>query len=167
MCNWNGSFRFVVGAVTALVCVGITTLAHAGENECAKTFTAEVAGRVLSGPVVAAERNSKDDLKNGPTIVSQCGYSAKQGSDDITIGVTLRKAGTAEEAKSIFLGSKKTYNGQDVSNLGDMAYRTAAPAQLNVLHESTWLVISAGKFPTPDTALQEKAAREILKNIRD
>jgi len=79
----------------------------------------------------------------------------------------LRKTATVEEAKNTFLSSKKIYNGQDVAGLGDLAYRTAAPAQLNVLKGRDWLIITAGVFPVADVSLQEKAAREILKNIHD
>ncbi len=45
--------------------------------------------------------------------------------------------------------------------------RTSAPAQLIVLKNNNWLIISAGAFPKADFAFQEKAAREILKNLSD
>jgi len=78
---------------------------------------------------------------------------------------TLRKAATLDEATSAFLSSKKFYEGRDVAGLGDLAYRTAAPPQLNVLTGRNWLIIAAGAFPGADVSLQEKAAREIMKNI--
>ncbi|MDQ6809604.1 MAG: hypothetical protein M3Z64_09315 [Verrucomicrobiota bacterium] len=142
--------------------------AEPADNLAAKTFTLEMAQHLLGGPTEPAKRNSQADIRNGSTVVSQCSYSVK--GDDITprtISLLLRRAGDAAEAKNIFLSSKRTYNGQDITDLGDGAYRTAAPAQLNVLKSSNWLIISAGAFPKADTALQEKAAREILKNIRD
>jgi hypothetical protein len=137
-------------------------------NIAAKVLTAEVAERILSAPVEAAKANSEPDIKSGATVVSRCSYSVK-GDSAMTIRVSLmlRRAGTPEEAKAIFLASKQTYHGEDIGGLGDAAYRTAAPAQLNVLKGRSWLIISAGLFPKADPSLQEKAAREILKNLPD
>jgi hypothetical protein len=142
--------------------------AEAADNLSARILTPELAQQLLGGTIEPATRNSSSDIKAGDTVVSQCSYSIK--SDTVTptsISLILRRAGSAEETKAIFLASKKTYNGQAVGGLGDVAYRTAAPAQLNVLKGRHWLIISAGAFPKADPVLQEKAAREILKNIQD
>jgi adenosylmethionine-8-amino-7-oxononanoate aminotransferase len=138
------------------------------DNIAAKVLTSEAAQRVLSAPVEAGKVNSEADMKSGATVISRCSYSVK-GDSAMTISVSLmlRRAGTTEEAKAIFLSSKQTYHGEDVGGLGDAAYRTAAPAQLNVLKGKSWLIISAGAFPKADPSLQEKAAREILKNLQD
>jgi hypothetical protein len=138
------------------------------DNIAAKVLTAEIAERILNAPVEAAKANSEADMKSGATVVSRCSYSVKGDSPTaIRVSLMFRRAGTPEEAKAIFLASKTTYNGQDVGALGNPAYRTAAPAQLNVLKGRSWLIISAGAFPKADSSLQEKAAREILKNIQD
>lgn len=152
-----------------LVALTIVALASgvsaAADNESARIFTQEMAQLVVGSPVVPSERNSTADIKNGAVIVSQCSYSAQSGDTTTSVGLTLRRAATPEEAKSTFLSSKNIYNGQEITALGDMAYRTAAPAQLNVLKGRNWLIISAGVFPKPDPAMQEKAARAILKNL--
>jgi hypothetical protein len=146
-----------------------TTLAEGlADNIAAKVLTPEVAQRILSAPVEAAKVNSEADMTSGATVVSRCSYLVK-GDSPMTIRVSLmlRRAGTTEETKAIFLASKQTCHGEDIGGLGDAAYRTAAPAQLNVLKGKSWLIISAGAFPKADPVLQDKAAREILKNIQD
>lgn len=147
--------------------VAASFAAAAADNEATRVFTIEIAQKVLGGPIAPSARNSADDTKSGSIVVSQCSYSAKNGETPPSVSLTLRKTATVEEAKNTFLSSKKIYNGQDVAGLGDLAYRTAAPAQLNVLKGRDWLIITAGVFPVADVSLQEKAAREILKNIHD
>ena len=154
--------------VLAFVVAICANAAETADNVAAKVFTPEIAQKVLGGPVEPAKRNSQADISNGSTVVSQCSYALRTDSDQSTsTSLVLRRAGSSEEAKKIFLASKQMYKGEDVASLGEAAYRTAAPAQLNVLQGKTWLIISAGVFPKPDPALQEKAAREILKNIHD
>ena len=142
---------------------------NAAGNIAAKIFTEEMAQSVLGAPVQPASRNSDADIKNGATTVSQCSYSIKGDAAVMptSVSLLLRRAGSADEAKTIFLSSKTTYNGEAVAGLGDDAYRTAAPPQLNVLKGRNWLIISAGAFPKADPALQEKATREILKSIQE
>jgi hypothetical protein len=138
------------------------------DNLAAKILTPEVAQRILGAPVEAAKVNSEADMKSGATLMSRCSYSLKNdGGTTTSVSLLLRRAATPEEAKAIFLASKQTYHGEDVVNLGDAAYRTAAPAQLDVLKGSSWLIISAGAFPKADPLLQENAAREILKNLQN
>jgi hypothetical protein len=151
-----------------LVMTASAVLAQSVDNLAVRILTPEMAQRILGAPADAAKANSEADMKNGATVISRCSYSLKSDAAmDITVGLMLRRAGTSEEAKTIFLASKQTYHGEDVGDLGDAAYRTAAPAQLNVLKGNNWVIISAGEFPKADPAMQEKAAREILKNLRD
>ena len=152
-------------AITVLVAASLTEAVT--DNECARIFTMEMAQQVLGSPVTPGDKNSKADITNGPIVVSQCSYSVAKGEKRLNVGLTLRRAATVDEARNTFLGSKKIYSGQDVAGLGDLAYRTAAPAQLNVLKGRNWLIISAGTFPVADVSLQEKAAREILKTAQD
>jgi len=152
----------------ALVAVGAAFLpgAQAGENRASQILTAEIAQNILGVPVEGAAKNAEADTENGKTVISFASYSAKGGEFNAPrVSLMLRKAGSSDEAKSIFLSSKTTYKGEEVTGLGDLAYRTAMPAQLNVLKGQTWLIISAGTFKAPDPALQEKAAREILKKL--
>lgn len=154
--------------VTAGIFICLSATLNAADNVAAQAFTEEMAQRVLAAPVQPAKGNSGADMKNGETTVSQCSYSLKNGDlSPAAVSLMLRRAPSASEAKTIFLSSKKIYSGETVAGLGDDAYRTAAPAQLNVLKGRNWLIISAGAFPKADQALQETAAREILKNIQD
>ena len=110
----------------SLLCLAATANA---DNMASRVFTEEMAQRVLAAPVQPASRNHDADMKNGETTVSQCSYSLKNadGTSKST-SLMLRRAGSPEEAKTIFLASKKIYNGETVAGLGDDAYRTAAPA---------------------------------------
>ncbi len=142
--------------------------ADSADNLATKILTPDLAQQLLGGTIEPAKRNSSADTKAGETLISQCSYSIKSDAvTPVTVSLFLRRAGTAEQAKTIFLASRKTYNGRDVDALGDASYRTAAPAQLNVLKGRNWLIISAGAFPKADPALQEKAAQAIPKNLPD
>ncbi|MEY2509424.1 MAG: hypothetical protein QOE26_187 [Verrucomicrobiota bacterium] len=137
-------------------------------NLAATILTPDVATRIFGGPAEASKANSEADMKSGAAVVSRCSYSIKNEAGTATnISLLLRRAATLDEGKAIFLASKLTHHDEEISDLGDAAYRTAAPAQLNVLKGKNWLIISAGAFPKPDPILQEKAAREILKNVQD
>ena len=152
---------FLVLAIAASALAG-----DLADNMATKLLTSEAAQRILNAPVEAGKVNSETDMKSGTTVVSRCSYSVKGDlPTTITVSLMLRRAGTPEEAKAIFLASEQIYHGEDVGGLGDAAYRTAAPAQLNILKGRSWLIISAGVFPKPDPVMQEKAAREILKNL--
>ena len=106
------------------------------------------------------------DTEIGQTWVSRVSYHAKTGAASAPeISLLIRHAPAAADAKTIFESSKATFHGEDVSGLGDAAYRTKNPAQLDILKGANWLIISAGTFKNPDTAIQEKAAREILAKM--
>jgi hypothetical protein len=131
-------------------------------------FTPDVAQRIFGALAEAAKVNSEPDTKSGAAVVSRCSYFLKSDNGTITtVSLLLRRAATVEESKAIFFASKQANHDEEIANLGDAAYRTTAPAQLNVLKGANWLIISAGAFPKPDPVLQEKAARDILKNIGD
>jgi hypothetical protein len=137
-------------------------------NLAATILTPEVAQRIFGAPAEAAKVNSEADAKSGAAVVSRCSYSIENGAGTATnISLLLRRAATLEEGKAIFLASNLTHHDEEISDLGDAAFRTTAPAQLNVLKGRNWLIISAGAFPKADPILQVKAAREILKQIQD
>ena len=139
-----------------------------GINLAATILTPDVAKTIFGEPAEAAKINSETDMKSGAAVVSRCSYSIKDEAGTATnISLLFRRAATLEEGKAIFLASQLAHHDEEISGLGDAAYRTVAPAQLNVLKGRNWLIISAGAFPRPDPILQEKAAREILKQIQD
>ena len=139
---------------------------EAGDNRASQILTPELAQQLLGTPIEPAAKNAEPDTKNEKTRLSFASYSAKGGDFNAPrLSLMIRQAGSKEEAQQIFLSSKRAYSGVDVAGLGELAYRAAAPAQLNVLKGADWLIISAGSFKTPDPAMQEKAAREILKKL--
>ena len=130
----------------------------------AKVLTPEIAQSVLGGPVEVSG-SGMDDTEVGKTWVSKVHYKKAAEGAKGQVGLLIRHASTKEEASNTFESSKSTFKGVDVAGLGDKAYRTQTPAQLNVLKGSNWLIISAGTFSQPDTAGQEKIAKEILPKI--
>ena len=130
----------------------------------AKILTPELAQSVLGSPVKVSG-SGMPDTDMGKTWVSQIHYSKKEEGAKGQVGLLIRHAPTKEEATSTFESSKANFKGVTVAGLGDRAYRTERPAQLNVLKGSNWLIISAGTFSQPDTAGQEKIAKEILPKI--
>src|SRR3954447_4438394 len=99
-------------SLLVLALVGGAFAADSTDNLSTKILTPDLAQQLLGGTIEAAKRNSSADTKAGDTLISQCSYSIK--SDAVTplsVSLLLRRAGTADEAKTIFLASKKTYNG--------------------------------------------------------
>ena len=156
------SFCLALIAAFALCVVS----ARAGDtNRAAQILTAELAQKILGVPVESSSTNSAD-TEIGQTWVSRITYRATTGGASApSVSLLIRHAASAADATPIFESSKETFHGEDVSGLGDAAYRTKSPAQLDVLKGSNWLIISAGTFNKPDPAIQEKAAREILAKI--
>jgi hypothetical protein len=155
---------------TGLLLVILATCVFAVDptvNLATTILTPDLAQRIFGAPAQAAKVNSELDTKSGSAVVSRCSYFLYSNTGTTTVSLLLRRAANVEEGKAIFFASKQTNHDGEIANLGDAAYRTTAPAQLNVLKGANWLIISAGAFPKPDPVLQEKAARDILKNIGD
>jgi hypothetical protein len=136
-------------------------------NKASQILTADMAAKMLGGEVQANSCNSESDTTNGATWVSRSYFSKKGGIISPSLGLLIRHAANKAEAKKIFESSKSTFSGETVAGLGDAAYRTKSPPQLNVLKGSNWLILSAGTFSKPDTAAQEKLAKEILPKVQD
>jgi hypothetical protein len=146
---------------------GITLAAippvHADEASLASTiFTMPMAAAALGTPVTPA--TVPPDTAMGATTVSRASYTAQDGSHR-QIGLLLRRGDSPDQTKDIFESSKSTFKGEDVPGLGDAAYRTKTPAQLDILRGKDWLIINAGTYKEPDPAAQEKAAAAILKAL--
>lgn len=100
------------------------------------------------------------------TWVSRASFAEKaESAAGRSVSLLIRHAPSHEEAQSIFESSKATFHGEEVAGLGEAAYRTKVPAQLNILRGNDWLIISAGTLRESDAGAQEKAAREILANL--
>ncbi len=145
---------------------GIATSASA--SLAGDVFTAAMAGEVLGEAIAPSPRNANPDVETGGSILSQSGYTAKTSDgNNVAVNLLLRRSPTVEGASSIFLASKRNFHGEDIPTFGEVvAYRTAMPAQLNLLLGRDWLIISAGIFPHADTDLQERVARQILRHAR-
>jgi hypothetical protein len=157
-------------AGTGLLLLILATCAFAVDpavNLATTILTPDLAQRIFGAPAQAAKVNSELDTKSGSAVVSRCSYFLNSDTGTTTVSLLLRRAASVEEGKAIFFASKRANHDEEIANLGDAAYRTTAPAQLNVLKGANWLIISAGVFPKPDPVLQERAAHEILKNMRD
>ncbi len=138
------------------------------DNHAIKIFTADMAEKILGKPVEPSPRNSQDDTTVGKTWVSHALYSVKGGAAaSPQAHLMIRHGNSKDEAKNIFESSKATFKGTDVAGLGDAAYRTQMPAQLNVLKGSNWLIITVGTFHEQNTAAQEQLAKAVLPKITD
>lgn len=158
------NLRFVI-LIAALA--GAATTASA--SIAGDVFTAAMATEVLGDAISPSARNASPDVDTGGTILSQSGYTAKtRDGNNVAVSLLLRRAPTAEAASSIFLASKRNFQGEDIHTLGEVvAYRTTTPAQLNLLLGRDWLIISAGIFPHADPELQERVARQILQHVHE
>jgi hypothetical protein len=156
---------FHLGLVAAFALSFVASVRAGDTNRAAQVLTAELAQKILGVPVESSSTSSAD-TEIGQTWVSRISYRAKGGGASApSVSLLIRHAASDADAKPIFESSKETFHGEDVSGLGDAAYRTKSPAQLDVLKGANWLIISAGTFQNPDLATQEKAAREILAKM--
>lgn len=171
----NPLSSFPVKTFLLAVCLCISALpgrAQIGEgkagNRASTLLTAALAQGILGVPVEASTSNTAPDTGAGKTWASRASYTAKSTEGEHP-GITLLMGhvSTAAEAKDIFESNRDASRGVAVPGIGDAAYRTADPAQLNVLKGATWLIISAGTPAKPDTAAQEKAAKEILAKLAE
>ncbi len=136
------------------------------QNRAGKILTVDLAQKILGSPPESNAMPAMPDTEIGKTWVSRMSYSSKAGGAASTeISLLIRHGDSADQAKVIFESSKATFKGVDVAGLGDAAYRTQTPAQLDILKGPNWLIISAGTVREPNPALQEKAAREILTRL--
>lgn len=155
---------YVVLFAAFVFCSAISAQAD-DTSRAGKILTPELAQKILGAPVEASA-TSIPDTEMGQTWVSRISYQAKTGGASAPgVSLLIRHAASATEAQTIFESSKATFHGEAVPGLGDAAYRTKTPAQLDVLKGTNWLIISAGTFKSPDPVTQEKAAREILPKM--
>ena len=157
--------KTVHATIFSAVCIAaLSTSAFAGpSNRATEILTPGIAQKILGASVKAGPKNSEADVVKGKTWTSKANYSTT--GDGPSIKLLIRHAESADQAKQIFDSNKASNKGQPVTNIGESAYRTSAPAQLNVLKGQNWVVISVGTASKPDTAAQEKLAKEILPKI--
>lgn len=145
--------------------VTIPTLRADDVNRASKILTPELATQILGSEAAGGLRNTYGDTEKGKTWVSTASYSSKVGLDPRTVTLLIRHESSAAETQKVFEKSREVLKGAAVPGLGEDAFRTETPAQLDVRKGADWLIISAGDLTQPDPALQEKAAREILAKL--
>jgi len=157
-------FAIIVGVLLS------TTVgpALADENRASQILTKNLAEQLTGSSVTQQTSGVIKDSAYGEAWASTVTYDVRSSGG--VLSANIRHSAKAEEAKQKFEVAKKCMNGSTVSGIGDSAFRTkgsAQPGQLNVLKGKNWIVITAGTFTSPDTALQEKAGRELANRVTD
>jgi hypothetical protein len=97
---------------------------------------------------------NKTPVQSKDVTVSQCGYS--DGLPDtanamvaaIMVRTGINDAGIAQNKRE-FEAGKPSAGLEEVAGIGDKAYFNTGKGQLNVLKDSTWLLLSYGNNATP------------------
>jgi hypothetical protein len=93
-------------------------------------------------------------VQSGNLTVSKCGYS--DGLPDTAhavVAAVVVRSGINDTGialnKAQFIAGKPSAGVEDVSGLGDSAYYNAGLGQLNILKDSTWILVSYGSSTDP------------------
>ena len=149
---------------TTLLVLSLGCSAALAEQRATKILTADMAAKILGGPVKPSILNTMDDVDMGKIWVSKARFEALSGGK--SCGILVRHATDKDEAVRIFHESKATFSGVPVPGIGDEAYRVTTPSpQFNVLKGQTWVVFNAGTHQAGDNAAQEALAKEVLPKI--
>lgn len=139
-----------------------------GKVDACTLLTKTDAEALLGG---AVKEPTTTHNENGGTLVSQCHYSNEAG--DKQVGLLARQAPSAAEAKQVFDSARRAAKGlsgvdpQTISSLGDDAYWTGGNlAQLNVLKNDLWLVISARQGKADRLAVTQDVANKVLSHLQ-
>jgi hypothetical protein len=108
-------------------------------------------------------------IQRGDTTTSQCGYSdgLVDTSHAVVAAVNIRSAineGGVKLNKAQFEAGKPT-GAQDITGIGDEAYFNSGLGQLNILKDTTWIIVSYGSGANPQgntLADDEKLAKLVL-----
>lgn len=131
-------------------------------NRASKILTAEEASKILGAVAEPSLRNQLPDADENQTWTSTASWSTTIGTNRRTLTLLIRHGENAAKTQSSFEMSRDVLKGDPVADLGDAAFRTENPAQLNVRIGADWLILSVCTLIAPDPALQEKAAHEVL-----
>ena len=159
-------FPWLIIVALALPSVWATE-ADLKENIASRLLTQALAERILGAEVEAASANSQPDGHAANIRLSHCSYQTKASEKKSGhIDLILRQSDTAEGARAQFDSAKIIYRGQEVSGLGDTAFRPATLSQVHVLKGRNYIIVTAGTFKA-EPGLEENAASEILRRLRD
>lgn len=93
-------------------------------------------------------------VQAGNLTISKCGYSdGLPDTENAVVAAVVVRSGIndagIEQNKTDFATGKPATGVQDVKGVGDDAYFNAATGQLNILKESTWVIVSYGAGSSP------------------
>lgn len=136
-------------------------------NAC-DLFTLDEAKTLLGDQTIKTITNTPVQQKN--LTVSNCAYSdgladtANARVAAINIRSAINDAGI-QENKTQFEAGKPT-GIQEVSGIGDTAYFNAGLGQLNILKDTTWVIVSygAGADPTANTLEDDTQLAKLVLN---
>jgi len=102
--------------------------------------------------------------QTGNIVTSRCGYS--DGKTDtanaVVIGIAVRSGINdegIEQNKTQFNNGMPTDNVEVIKDLGESAYFNQTLGQLNILKQSTWIIISYGLGASPEANKIEDAVK--------
>ena len=141
--------RFLGCTATALVLAFSSLQAEPEINRASQVLTADEAAQILGANSAPSLRNQLPDVAHGKTWTSTASWSTTVGTDRTTLTLLLRHGASAAQTQTSFDASRESLHGEPVAALGDAAFRTANPAQLNVLQGADWLILSVCTLLTP------------------
>lgn len=109
-------------------------------------------------------------VQSGSLTISRCSYSnATLDSADATVAAIVVRSGINDAGikvnKAQFEAGKPSAGIQEVTGIGDSAYFNTGLGQLNILKDSTWIIVSYGSSASPQAnSLEdtEKLAKLVL-----
>jgi len=107
---------------------------------------------------------NSDLVQTGDIVTSRCGYSDGKidTANAVVIGVAVRSGINdegIEQNKTQFSNGMPTDNVEVIKDLGDSAYFNQTLGQLNILKQSTWIILSYGLGASPETNKIEDAVK--------
>jgi hypothetical protein len=93
-------------------------------------------------------------VQNGAITISECSYSDGKVDTENAVVIALKVRSGINDAgielnKAQFISGTPTEGVEPISDVGDRAYFNQFTGKLNVLKESTWLLISYGSAQNP------------------
>jgi hypothetical protein len=159
----------LISLYAVLFCAGTVLIlkAEAPNNLASSILTEGLAQRILNTDVQPASVNTQPDGDNGKMRISYCSYKGS-GTDKNPphLDLQIRQSDTPANARALFESTKMIYRGQDVAGVGDAAFRSTMPPQLHVLKGRSFIIVTAGRNKA-DPSLEESAASEVLRRLRD
>ena len=137
-------------------------------NIAASVLTQALAERILDAEVDPASVNTQPDGHAARIRISHCSYQTKATEKKAGhIDLVVRQSETAEGARAQFESAKVIYRGKEVSGLGEAAFRPGTLSQVHVLKGRSYIIVTAGTSFKANPKLEENAASEILRRLRD